>query len=218
MKRLLHSARPPGLVLAAIVVAVSLASPMDVSRAATSDLVTNGSFDVGVDGWPSFADVPLEWFAEDALGDPASGSARITNGDAYDEGWDVQRFQCIDVEGTGQQITLEAHVRVPAGQPRFDYTDIATSAWSEPGCEGSYLGEALGAFVDEPTDWTLLTDSGTLPQGAKSLVVGMRLRKTAPGAGEDPDEPVYAFFDGIRLLIETPDLTYRAVAPGIARD
>lgn len=141
----------PGLALAlGTALACTAAAP---ARAA--ELVTDGGFDdPALTAWELqiYDTSTIDWVADDATGDPGSGSLRLRKKVGENPN-SLRAVQCFDIV-PDSQIDLSARVRVPTqtaeGTPYLDF-----EWWSDPGCGGTYLnGYSSSNPAFPPDTWT----------------------------------------------------------------
>ncbi len=161
------------LALAAILVAVA---PL----AEGQNLVFNADFDSDVAGWNPFPLASIVWDPLDSTGNPASGSALVSN-NSTTAGDGTGAWQCIDGLVGGLTYRIAADIMVPSGQSNTGSAYLLVQWYSQPGCYGS-LGLLSGPEVTTsmPDVWYSTVDSGEAPPGTQSARLRLNILK-----GED---------------------------------
>ncbi|MBI5947190.1 MAG: hypothetical protein HY875_03530 [Chloroflexi bacterium] len=177
-----------------------------------SNYVPNGSFDHNVGGWTTSGAL-VDWDSGDATGNPASGSARGRNANAYtyDNHGYIER--CIPAPPGGATYDFRGTIRVPPGQSEFIGAYLWLLMYAGPNCSGDELGNQSTQWVSAST-WTVAATPVTVPPGAGSVKVVLAVARKGVPAGA-PIVPVVAFFDDVSLA---PASGHRLVAPGLAKD
>lgn len=168
--------------------------------AAADPLVQNPGFDGGTAGWTELPDpnVVAVYSTEDAAGDPASGSASITN--IYPGAGTVVSgyYQCFPVGGD-TEYSIGATVRIAVDQGVSGDGGVTVSWFLNPGCD-SYIS-GLSVFSDVTGPWTPKIGFHTAPAGAQSAGVYVQVYKVDDGGSLNAliDDVVFAailFRDG----------------------
>ena len=138
------------------------------------NLVVNPDFDSDVSGWSTSATASIEWDPLDAEGDPASGSALVTNRSttALDA---TGAWQCLDFIEAEAFYRLAAEVLVPSGQSETGYAELLVQWFDTPGCGGGQLGlnTTPGVSTSTPDAWYL--DAGVVEAPAATQSARLRL-------------------------------------------
>lgn len=189
-----HSLRALRALRAIALAAGAVALIVAAAPAAAQNLTTNPGFDGGFAGWTDLEQdnvVETEWLPEDATGNLGSGSVRVDY-DALTTGILAGFHQCVAVSGdTTYQVS--ARTRVPAGQDALGAARVDLR-WSDSANCGDTLLSTIGVFNNSPGGWVLGQSSVVSPAAASSVLVQLRVEKTAV-----PDEDLDADFDDVML-------------------
>ena len=117
---------------------VALATVFGVTFAWGQNLVSNPSFDTDVTGWAPFAMTTIVWDPLDAHGNPASGSALVSNASTTPGDASGSR-QCVAGIIGGQAYHIGADILVPSGQAETGTGELLVQWYDQPGC-GGFLG------------------------------------------------------------------------------
>ena len=150
---------------------------LPVSVAWSQNLVLNADFDTDVTEWSTFTTATIDWSPMDADGNPASGSAVVTNlSDTAGDSTGAR--QCIDGISEGTSYLFAVDILLPGGQSETGYADLFVQWNDEPGCSG-YLGSAFSPHVSiaTPDVWYRVSDMAQAPAGAESARVRLSVRK-----------------------------------------
>jgi hypothetical protein len=141
------------------------------------NLASNGGFDLGLTGWRVTGEGTASASPDDVAGDPASGSALLSNA-LPDAGTRTHPIdQCVALPGAGEyEVTGSA--RVDPAQPPGRAT-VAVLRYAGPDCTGSLIGGA-GQFVTRSATWAATGFRVTMPDGGSLL---LRIGVDKPGAG-----------------------------------
>ncbi len=197
---------PRRLSVSLLVVALALvASASDA--AASGNLVANGTFDTGVEGWVLDPGSPLNTLTfaanQDADSNPGSGAAEVRIGEGPfppGGGYAETVAQCLPVV-TGSQYQAQAQVRVPTTNQYANTEATLELFWyASPACAGSQLSNDNSATVGPNDQWQPLSVTATAPANARGVIVRLFLE------GQDPAGPAqsYAFLDNVSLLGALP--------------
>lgn len=203
---------PLGLLGLATLIALAVA----VAAAANPNIVSNGKFDSDTAGWSTDGGT-IAWDADDANGDPASGSLRLMNDLPYPYDNTAYAVQCVDIAAPGTNFELRGQIRVPAGQDRLLAAFLWAIAYPEPACGGVSLAQSWITVDTNIPAWTTFSDTGEMQPGSRSVKVILAVTKRAPGPGETATDPVIAYFDSV-FFGEAAEQTWVVWLPLIARD
>jgi hypothetical protein len=167
LRRLLSAASMLGLALSS------------APSAMAQNLVSNGGFDNGLEGWLILPEGTAVASALDIDGNPASGSAQITNGEAAAEFRVYSLRRCLQLTQAGlHQVGASGFIAagVTTGQMVFSFNVRAS-----PDCTGD-LSSAGGRFLDQPGTWETadFTFMASAPPSSIELVLGL---EKAPAGG-----------------------------------
>lgn len=154
-------------------------------------LVENGGFDESLSGWTVMWDRPAAWDAQDASGDPLSGSAVLTNNMATGNNAFMGILQqCLPVTG-GETLVFGAHAQTPAGQPYDNIAGVLVYTYSGDVCVGDAL-QAASAISGAPGPWQALQGSLDVDPAARRAAIILAVGKPAGVTG-----PTLAAFDNV---------------------
>lgn len=158
------------------------------------NLVFNPDFNTDVTGWTPSTTGTIEWSPLDAEGNPASGSALVTNRSTTAQDGTGPR-QCIDGIDAGFFYLLAADVLVPSGQSETGYAELLVQWYDTPGCGGGLVGlnTTPGLSTSTPDAWYLDAGVFRAPTGTQSA----RLRLTV--AKIEDYGTLQAHFDNVLL-------------------
>jgi hypothetical protein len=158
--------------------------------------VVNGTFDVNVEGWEHSNSLELAWDPTDSASRPASGSLRIRNVTASDNGGFPSATQCVPVQG-GVATTLSAQIQIPAAQLAPAQATVVLVFNSGVACESdSLVSTSAPSLMNTNGLWARTSLSLVAPSRARSALVYLGLRK--PGGGLQVAE---ALFDDVELRV-----------------
>jgi hypothetical protein len=143
------------------------------SAVPAQNLVVNGGFDANTAGWQLDGFGTLAWSPLDAGGQPASGSAQLTNTNA-NTGNGTLLAHCVEVT-PGTLLQLGVKVRVPSGVGQT-LSNLAYGAYrfhAGPGCVSSVTGVVgFGAETPGQLDtWQAETTQVIVPAGATRIEI-----------------------------------------------
>lgn len=150
------------------------------ASAGAENLVQNPGFDGNTTGWVVYSDpnVLAEYSAEDASGDPSSGSASVTNYHPSG-GTAVDGFsQCVPVV-ENVEYRFAAQVKIAAGQGSTGDGGITVYWYDSPACDTYISG--LSVASDVTGNWTPVSDFQIAPAGAESAKVFVKVFKLDAG-------------------------------------
>ena len=167
------------------------------TSSAAQNLLPNPDFDSDISGWsgPICSDaLATSWSADDASGNPASGSWRVRNTAPTDNGAYSVCYHCLNVSGPAT-YHLSGKARVPGGQARQLIPAIILSRYPGANCQGEDNGRFdVGASPIPTGSWHGLgTETIPVPAAGGSFFVGAGFRKVGNG-GE-----AVGFLDELRL-------------------
>jgi hypothetical protein len=154
----------------------------DVPAAPTTSLLANGTFDANVAGWTTVG-VALAWSPTDADGNPASGSAVITNTAAIASYGGAWISQCVAVQ-PGSVLTLGGKSFISSAQATTGGAQLQVYFFSGTNCSGGSLGYVWTPDGDEawtPDRWNSMSGTGPVPAGAQSASVEVQFTKREAG-------------------------------------
>ena len=165
--------------------------------AGAQNLLANGGFDTGLDGW-DFPDATPVWTSFDILDAPDSGSALATNASSTMDSVVVVLRQCVPITKSGL-YTLRASTFVRSGQAAGEV--VASYGYgTSADCSTGFV--RLGGFFMPSSDTWKTYDSGKIltvmapvPPVA-SMFIQMRLDKTPAGGTFE------AYIDDVSLTYE----------------
>lgn len=173
------------------VVAAVLALPQ---RAATQDLIVNGHFHTGINGWTLVGVGTQAWDPLDWQGNPASGSVRVTNTDPAANGGTASA-QCILLTPSG---TYEAgtHVFFPSGQAMLGVGAVGVAWFANTTCTNPPIStiNTPGIFSTTTNVWTESFMSGLVPAPG-TVAVGVAAGVAKLNAGGS----LVGLFDRVRF-------------------
>jgi hypothetical protein len=164
--------RRPWILLAALLLGTA---PL---RAA--NLLTNPDFDSGLAGWGALSGGTVVHTAEDASGDPGSGSARITVNPATAPSIVVAAYQCLN-PGAGT-FDLKAKGRLLAGQTATG--NVVAFVWRFAGgsCFGNATSTLRSVVITNGTAWDDVSTTVTVPSAGDAVLVGFGVVKSSAAA------------------------------------
>ena len=130
----------------------------------------------------------------DVAGDPASGSARITNTAAQDRGGGHGLVTCVRVT-PGAVYDIGALIRIPSGQAHDGIAQIAGFFFADDSCAGdSNDGFGSDSVEDVFDEWVLVQGRSIVaPPAARSAWILLFTRKIGDGGS------FTALFDDVRF-------------------
>lgn len=162
--------------------------------ASGENLAQGGSFDSesDLDFWPGHG--PLaQWDAEDAFGDPKSGSVEVAN--IFDPGVGSFIFQCVSVIG-GNRHAFGAYGKIPIGPENAVFLQMRVRWFAGDDCTAGVLSFSPAApEVSSVGTWQLMEGDTFAPFEAKSATVDIITYKTEA----DPPFSVAGLFDDVFL-------------------
>lgn len=198
------------LIVAPALVLAALAFGTSSGAGEQSNLLANGQFDVGIEGWVSNG-ADLAWDASPSPG-TEGGVMVATNNLTYDYRNAAYGVQCLtDIRPSGWYI-VRARVFVPSGQPRFFDAGVNVQGFGDEQCSspGSQGGPDTGTTVTD--EWVELSGFGQFTAAARSAKVYLFVQKDPPPPGED-DAGVSARFDNVFFA-----QAYMLVTPLVSRE
>ncbi len=173
----------------------------DPAAEPTASLLVNGSFDSNVGSW-SAVTAALAWSQTDARGNPASGSAVVTNtspGAAYGGNW-IQ--QCVAVQ-PGNVLTLSGRSYVSSNQATTGIVQLEAYFSTSANCASQDV--AGGGIVSQSGDdafrsdqWILMQAVGTVPASAHSASIEVQVTKREAGG------TFVAYVDEVSVISSPP--------------
>ncbi len=149
------------------------------ANVSAGNLVQNPGFDGDITDWFLHSDpnMEVEYSTEDASGNPASGSASVTN--HHPEAATVKGLsQCISVV-EGFEYRIGAEIMVPSGQGIAGFGGVTVYWYGDPGCSSYITGLLVNSDVTGA--WTSVVDYRTAPSGAQSARVYVTVHKADVG-------------------------------------
>lgn len=178
--------------LASLVIAGTLA----VSEVGAQELV-NGDFASDLAGWVDVWGRPAAWNPEDALGDPASGSAQLSWEDPGNNATRLTRAQCVQIH-PGRHYQLSALGRVLPDQPPFVFVRLVAHVHDNPTCSGEYTAEFSDPRFIQSTTWDAMGFVVRTQTTDRAIRVWLAISK--PSGAIDP---VHVLIDDVMLTTET---------------
>lgn len=141
------------------------------TTASAPELVRNGRFEAGLDGWSVMAGAPVL-----ARGNSGDGGGRFLRGGAED--FRVVQEIPLDAHGVDLGLALDASVRLRAREPLGRFDDQSWLRVAFLGAGGETLGAARSLPAAGP-DWRQLSAPALVPAGTRALRVEVqgRLRR-----------------------------------------
>jgi hypothetical protein len=179
---------------------------------AATNLVSNGDFAAGVDGWENFGGNPTPFFGGMALTNNHAG-----NGNSY-----YSALQCVTNIQAGSTYVLSGDAIVPDNAPEFGAASLILRYYDNDNCEGGSLGGGIdegGVTPAERGEMMKLSVTAKAPAGATAALVRPTAQKEPTGGNTAPGELVVAF-DNITLTKKLvigpaiPDLPIKDLDPG----
>ena len=189
MERVLSATR---CALASLVIAGAFST----SGVAAQALV-NGDFASDLDGWVDVWGRPAAWNPEDALGDPASGSAQLSWEDPGNNATRLTRAQCVQIH-PGQEYRVSALGRVLPDQPPFVFVRLAAHVHDNLTCIGEHTGDFSDPQFIQSTTWGEM--SFAVPTQATDRAIRVWLAISKPLGVV---EPVHVLIDDVMLTTDT---------------
>jgi hypothetical protein len=154
----------------------------DVPAAPAASLLTNGAFDTNIAGWTSVG-LALAWSPTDADGNPASGSAVVTN-TAANAGFGGDWIsQCVAVQA-GNALTLGGRSFISSAQATTGIVHLEAYFFAGASCSGTSLGyfwTPLGGEAWVTDRWNSMDATGPVPAGALSASIEVQVTKREAG-------------------------------------
>jgi hypothetical protein len=140
------------------------------------NLLTNPTFDSGLEGWSYFINNPpavrvATWEPSDADGSIASGSIKLTTS------YDIEVKQCVPVVG-GTPYLLAAKAWIPSGSPPTLQAAVYMAWYDNTDCSGGGGGPANGA--GRQGKWLDLRTNGVAPSSARSAGIFLDISYSEP--------------------------------------
>jgi hypothetical protein len=172
---------------------VALASVLGVTFAWGQNLVSNPSFDTDVIGWTPFAMTTIVWDSLDAYGNPASGSALVSNASTT-PGDATGSRQCVEGILGGQAYHIGADILVPGGQAETGAGELLVQWYDQPGC-GGFLGLVSSSEIptSTPDVWYTVSVISEAPPGTVAARFRLTVEKNEASGSLD------AHFDNVVL-------------------
>lgn len=152
-------------------------------RVDAGNLVRNGHFDCGLDGWTAVAPSPEDWtLGEDASGSSISRSARIDNSAAWPS---VGAGQCVETGGASQMSLELRHRLSPVVPDKGEEivsgglveasVDVACSFYAATSCTEALAGATgmasqSGRTAPTGSSWSTYGVKLQVPWGAQSVL------------------------------------------------
>lgn len=155
------------------------------------NLLYNPDFSLGQTAWiqPEFPPAVVEVEAEDAAGEPTSGSISITVTSPDQSAL----YQCTEGVSEGIAYDFGARVLIPADQAGTGFAAVLVLWFTNTFCFGADIGDANTAGIDDTAAgfWEPIYATATAPVGALSAFVVLL---SDAGSGTHT-----ALFDGVIL-------------------
>jgi hypothetical protein len=185
---------------------------------AAQPTVTNGTFDLNVNGWTANQYGTLSWNSTDAGGQAASGSARLDSQTGASPIGPTMST-CVAVTA-GQPVQFAAKVKwlVSARKGAAD----AVITWvSDAACAGTAVPPVLQSNGSQYTaagasSWQMLSATGTVPAGAQSALIRLRTVVYSASGTDDSSVGLSALFDDVTLSQESAAPTPPESSPTVA--
>ena len=178
---------------------LSLLGGVAAAGAADGNLLTNGDFDFGNDGWLNGPTTP--WVASSG---GIEGTLEVTN----NAPWDLKTLalvgQCVPVEA-GKEYTLSAKAFLPGGQEREGGGQALMVFDTGDACNGSALTNWETGTVAWEDNWGNLSLTHVAPAGANSAWAYLSATKNKPYVGDDWEAPLRVHFDNVWFGVAEAD-------------
>lgn len=178
-------------------IALSLSLTSAQAQLPVETLIPNGDFDTDISGWelnPFLAEPNARWVSEDALDNPASGSAEIDNVGTGNNSTQLGLRLCLP-SGTGLSYAAGASARMTTATTE-GLPSITINAYDNADCSGSSLHTTwlIFGYVDS---WTDAVESFVTPPGTTHLQIFIGVAKQS-----GVEETLSARFDNIYLVVD----------------
>ncbi len=156
---------------------LALAVVVSAAFAWGQNLVSNPNFDTDVAGWLPVATADIMWYPLDADGNPASGSALVTNLSTT-AGDSTGARQCIEDITGGEVHSVAAEILVPGGQSQTGRANLLIQWYELPNCSG-FLGLSSTPWIYDSTPdvWYPSFNTTVAPSGAHSARLRLSVEK-----------------------------------------
>lgn len=158
---------------------------LGVSLAAAQNLVVNGDFDTGIDGWTQVSGgITLSWDgASDYQGQPTSGSAMVLNNASVSS--NSGAIGCVEGIIGAESYDLSAWLKASTGQSADGNARVFVWWYTEPGCTGTQSWGPTTPYFTTSDDWVLQQAASVqAPLASRSATVYLNVAKTSAVPGE----------------------------------
>jgi len=158
--------------------ALALAAVFPAPFAWGQNLVFNPTFDTDVAGWSAEGTSSIVWDSLDADGNPASGSALVTNLSTTANDSTGAR-QCVDGLTEATFYRFAADILVPGGQSETGHAHLLAQWYGGPGCGGGQVGlvDTFGISTSTPDVWYTDSVTAEAPAGTQSARLRLSIWK-----------------------------------------
>jgi hypothetical protein len=170
--------RPEGSLAPFRWLACSLLLFLAALPATAQNLIPNSTFDDDISGWNVFGEsLSPSWSSLDANGSLSSGSLRVVNTAAADNGDFPSAAHCFAVE-PGERYRASGRFLYPGGQAHSGQGAVFIFFMNGLGCSGELLAQVSDSSALPAGNWVVIdTGSPVAPPGAVSALIYFGFRK-----------------------------------------